>query len=163
VADLLCPVVVGRDAELEVLDARLDAALRGRGGCVVLTGEAGIGKSRLVRHVVVEAGEKGVPVATGRAVPSGASGPYRPLTEALLQALRGRPFPDDPSLAPWLPALGAIVPGVGGSGGGGPSGDTSAAVRDGLASHGRGDADGHTLRHGWHGHAWVYPCRRGGL
>ena len=128
-ADLLCPVVVGRDAELEVLDARLDAALRGRGGCVVLTGEAGIGKSRLVRHVVVEAGEKGVPVATGRAVPSGASGPYRPLTEALLQALRGRPFPDDPSLAPWLPALGAIVPGVGGSGGGGPSGDTSAAVR----------------------------------
>ena len=44
-------------------------------------------------------------VVTGRAVPASASTPYRPLTEALLQALRDRAFPDDADLAPWLPAL----------------------------------------------------------
>lgn len=44
---VLCPVVVGRDAELEAIDAALAAALAGHGGCLVITGEAGIAKSRL--------------------------------------------------------------------------------------------------------------------
>jgi predicted ATPase len=48
-------------------------------------------------------------------VPAGASAPYRPLTEALLQALSGHPVPGDAGLAAWLPALGAIIPGLGGS------------------------------------------------
>ena len=48
----------------------------------------------------------------GRAVPASASAPYRPVTEALLQLLRRRPLPDDPSLAPWLPHLAALLPGA---------------------------------------------------
>jgi DNA-binding CsgD family transcriptional regulator len=124
-AYVLCPVVVGREAELDVLRAALSAAADGAGGLVFLTGEAGIGKSRLAREVASDARARDVAVEAGRAVPGGASTPYRPLTEALLQALRDRSVPDDPDLAPWLPALGAIVPHLGGAG----HGDATPAVR----------------------------------
>jgi predicted ATPase len=45
----LCPIVVGRDEELRVLDDALDGVAVGRGTCVVVTGEAGIGKSRYLK------------------------------------------------------------------------------------------------------------------
>ena len=124
-ADVLCPVVVGRDAELGALRAALSTAADGAGGLVFLTGEAGIGKSRLVREVAGDARARDVAVVTGRAVPGGTSTPYRPLTEALLQALRDRSVPDDKDLAPWLPALGAIVPTLSG----GDHGDATPTVR----------------------------------
>jgi DNA-binding CsgD family transcriptional regulator/tetratricopeptide (TPR) repeat protein len=111
VAGMLCPVVIGREAELRTLAEHLSAALGGRGGCVFVTGEAGIGKSRLVREVSALAESRGAPVVTGRAVAAGASVPYRPLTEALLQALRVLAVRDDAGLDPWRPVLAAIVPG----------------------------------------------------
>jgi predicted ATPase len=43
-----CPLLVGRDGELESLTEALDAAERGSGGLFVLTGAAGTGKSRLL-------------------------------------------------------------------------------------------------------------------
>jgi DNA-binding CsgD family transcriptional regulator len=116
VGDVLCPVVVGREAELSALRTALDAALRGEGNLVCLTGEPGIGKSRLARELAALARARGAAVAVGRAVPAGGSTAYRPLTEALLQALRDRPFPADDDLAAWLPALGAIIPGLTGTG-----------------------------------------------
>ena len=70
----------------------------------------------------------GLTVLAGRAVPTGASIPYRPLTEALLQALREHALPDDPGLTPWLPVLRAVIPMVGGSGGDG-RGDHPAPMR----------------------------------
>ena len=109
-ADVLCPTVVGRDEELAGLGAALHAALGGDGGVLFLTGEAGIGKSRLARELARSARSRGAMVVVGRGVPSGATTPYRPVTEALLQGLRDRPLPADPELVPWLPALGAIVP-----------------------------------------------------
>jgi hypothetical protein len=48
-----------------------------------------------------------VVVVTGRAVPSGASVPYRPLAEALLQALRALPVRDEAGLRRWRPRAGA--------------------------------------------------------
>ena len=73
VADVLCPIVVGRKAELTALDQALAAALRGTGGLVFLTGEPGIGKSRLARETALHAEREGVLAAIGRAVPAGAS------------------------------------------------------------------------------------------
>jgi len=46
-AQVLCPVVIGRDAELQGLDAALTAATGGHGRCSVIAGEPGIGTSRL--------------------------------------------------------------------------------------------------------------------
>ena len=128
VADLLCPVLIGRDAESGRLRSALGAAQSGTGGMVFLTGEAGIGKSRLASELAAEARARGAAVLAGRAVPAGASIPYRPLTEALLQALRERPFPDDPGLIPWLPALRAMIPTIAGRRGSGHS-DHAAPVR----------------------------------
>jgi predicted ATPase len=59
---VLCPVVVGRDDELRLLAASLDAACEGRGGAIVLSGEAGIGKTRLVRSAEELASERGMMV-----------------------------------------------------------------------------------------------------
>jgi DNA-binding CsgD family transcriptional regulator len=128
VTDLLCPVLIGRDAEIARLRSALAAAHGGAGGLVFLTGEAGIGKSRLARELAAEARAHGATVLAGRAVPTSASIPYRPLTEALLQALRERALPDDPGLTPWLPALWAVIPTVGTPEGGG-RGDRAAPVR----------------------------------
>jgi DNA-binding CsgD family transcriptional regulator len=128
VTDLLCPVLIGRDAEAARLRSALAAAREGAGGMAFLTGEAGIGKSRLASELAAEARACGAMVLTGRAVPAGASIPYRPVTEALLQALRERAFPDDPCLTPWLPALRAVIPTVAGSEGDG-RGDHAAPVR----------------------------------
>jgi hypothetical protein len=128
VTDLLCPVLIGRDAETARLRSALAAARDGAGAVMFLTGEAGIGKSRLASELAAEARACGAAVLAGRAVPAGASIPYRPVTEALLQALRERVFPDDPGLTPWLPALRAVVPTIGGPEGDG-RGDHAAPVR----------------------------------
>jgi hypothetical protein len=112
VGEVLCPVLVGRRPEIQALESALAGALAGHGGCAVITGEAGIGKSRLIRELAQMAADRQVLVATGRAVPASTSAPYRPVTEALLQLLRRRPLPDDPSLAPWLPHLTALLPGA---------------------------------------------------
>src|SRR5579875_2325090 len=115
----LCPVLLGRDDELHVLVGALADAQAGRGALVFLTGEPGIGKSRLASELASRAVRLGAVAVTGRAVPAESATPYRPLTEALLQLTRDRPVPGDAELAPWLPALGAIMPGLGGAGPGG--------------------------------------------
>jgi AAA ATPase domain len=112
VGEVLCPLLVGRQAEVQALESALAGALAGQGGCAVITGEAGIGKSRLIRELATMAAGRQVPVVMGRAVPASASAPYRPVTEALLQLLRRRPLPDDPALGPWLPHLAVLLPEV---------------------------------------------------
>ena len=131
VGEVLCPVLVGRRAEIQALESALAGALAGQGGCAVITGEAGIGKSRLMRELARMAAGLRVLVGMGRAVPASASAPYRPVTEALLQLLRRRPLGDDPSLAPWLPHLTALLPGAvaGGPAAGLGRGVDSQAVR----------------------------------
>src|ERR1700761_6249678 len=113
-AQVLCPVVIGRDAELAAAGAALTAAMAGHSGCVVITGEPGIGKSRLAKETAALARRRDVPVVTGRAVPQAVTAAYRPLTDALIPLLRDRGLPDDPAMEPWLPALGALLPGIAG-------------------------------------------------
>ncbi|HEX2030046.1 MAG TPA: BREX system ATP-binding domain-containing protein, partial [Actinomycetota bacterium] len=105
---VVCPVVVGRDEELAVLDGELSRARDGAGGVAFLVGEAGIGKSRLAREAGARATAAGMVVLRGRAVQGGAPVPFRPLAEALHSGLRDRTH-DDPALAPYRPALGQLV------------------------------------------------------
>ncbi len=113
-AQVLCPVLIGRDAALEAVDAALTAAMSGHGGCVVITGEPGIGKSRLALETASRAASRGMRVVISRAVPQSATAAYRPLTDALVQLLRDRAVPDDAAMEPWLPALSALLPGMAG-------------------------------------------------
>lgn len=108
---MLCPELVGRDGERELLRARVDDLGARRGGLLVLVGEAGAGKSRLARDVVDAATERGIPVLAGRAVPGASPLPYRPLIEAFLGEFRSAARPDDPSLEGFGSHLGRLVPG----------------------------------------------------
>ena len=107
---VLCPVVVGRDDELQVLREHIAHAVQGRGGVVAIVGDAGAGKSRLVREIVHDCREQGVVVVSGRAVETSAASPFRPLTEALLGALRDRPVPRGGELEGFEGHLGRLVP-----------------------------------------------------
>ena len=104
--------LVGRGGEFDRLRRLLEGMERTTAGRMVLVhGEAGVGKSRLVREAVAVARDVGVTVLSGRAVPSGEA--YRPLAEALSAALRDRPLPRENGLRPYLPALAALLPDAG--------------------------------------------------
>jgi len=62
VVQQLCPVIVGRDSELDTLRQALTAAAGGQGQCVQLLGEPGIGKSRLAREMPNWAADTGMVV-----------------------------------------------------------------------------------------------------
>ncbi|MEJ3652739.1 BTAD domain-containing putative transcriptional regulator [Actinomycetes bacterium KLBMP 9759] len=74
--------LVARDGEIALLDERLMAARRGRGGAVVVVGEAGIGKTRLVSAVAETARARGMLVAAGTCVDA-VTPPFRPWVSAL--------------------------------------------------------------------------------
>ena len=75
--------LVGRDAEVNTIDEHLDAAFRGRGGVVLVAGEAGIGKSRLVAEVSERMRQRGGAVLSGAAYEQEGRLPYGPFAEAL--------------------------------------------------------------------------------
>ena len=71
---------VGRTAELATLRALLDRAEAGEGAIVLLTGEPGAGKTRLVRELAHEASRAGVLVCYG-ASDAAVKVPYQPLRD----------------------------------------------------------------------------------
>jgi DNA-binding CsgD family transcriptional regulator/tetratricopeptide (TPR) repeat protein len=81
------PLFVGRDEELSCLHDALRRSAAGRPGMLLLAGEAGVGKSRLVSRFADEAGRAGTLVAVGGAAPlTGGALPYAPLLQALRAA-----------------------------------------------------------------------------
>jgi len=111
VRQVLCPVLIGRDEEARHIEAALAGAAAGKGGTVLVTGEAGIGKSRLVREAARIAGARQFAVLTGRAVAGDVPTPFRPFAEALASAGRAGRLPDSAELDPFRPTLGRLVPG----------------------------------------------------
>jgi len=82
------PVLVGRSRQLSVLDSAL-AAVRGSPSAVVVGGEAGIGKSRLVREFAGRSRGAGARVLIGGCLELGADGlPFAPFTAVLRQLVR---------------------------------------------------------------------------
>ena len=103
-------MVVGRDGEWQELRRALDRLADGQGSTAVVAGEAGVGKSRLLREAAEEGVRRGVVVLTGRAVERDSPLPFRPLAEALFSHLRKSGPPQIPGLAPFRPILGRLVP-----------------------------------------------------
>lgn len=81
----------GRTSELDALVAALERAEQGQGSLAVVIGEAGIGKSRLLRELAQRAVQRGVSVAWGRAWEAGGAPAYWPWTQAF-RALGQNPF-----------------------------------------------------------------------
>src|SRR5690349_19290714 len=72
----ITPHLVGREREQRLLRDALASALGGRGGLVLLTGEAGIGKTALARGFAQEARARGAAVLLGRAFDLSEPPPY---------------------------------------------------------------------------------------
>ena len=101
---------VGREAELAVLSARLEAAERGEGGVIGIGGEPGIGKSRLLAEFAQTARTAGWAVLLGRAYDSEGMPPYLPFVEVLRDYV---PSASDGALALLVreaPELAALIP-----------------------------------------------------
>lgn len=86
--------LVGRAAELERLNDAWDAAGGGRGALMLLTGAAGVGKTRLAAHAAELARTTGGIVLTARAVAAERSLFLQPIAEALDGALARLPARD---------------------------------------------------------------------
>jgi DNA-binding CsgD family transcriptional regulator/tetratricopeptide (TPR) repeat protein len=99
--------LVGRRAELATLTAALSAAAAGRPAGVLLAGDAGVGKSRLLTELVRRAEALGHPVLIGRCLDTAESAlPYLPFTEIV-----GRLAGTHPELVERHTALRHLLPG----------------------------------------------------
>jgi DNA-binding CsgD family transcriptional regulator len=107
---LLCRELIGRDQAMDLARAALADATRGTGGVLFVSGEAGVGKSRLVGELVDTARGARMQVLFGRAVQADVPVPFRPFAEALLSHFRTQGLPDLPGLVPFRPALGRLLP-----------------------------------------------------
>jgi predicted ATPase len=62
---VICPTMIGRSAAVSALLRSMDAAQAGNGQTVIVAGEAGIGKSRLLSEAWAIASQRGVRVMRG--------------------------------------------------------------------------------------------------
>lgn len=77
--------LVGRRAELALMRDALDRADRGVAGCVLLSGDAGVGKTRLIAELRRHAEEQGALVLSGGCIDIAEDSlPYLPFADALL-------------------------------------------------------------------------------
>jgi len=101
---------VGREADLDALTARADAAAGGRGGLVLVAGEAGIGKTRLVRECATRCETRGMLTLTATT-----TAPERMPYEPFVTALRGvAPLIEHAVIDPlWRRAIAPLAPAIG--------------------------------------------------
>jgi AAA ATPase domain len=112
---VVSPTFVGRIEELELLEAARRRAANGEPAVVLVGGEAGVGKTRLVTELAARCAADRTRVLTGGCLPVGDGAlPYAPIVEGLRAlvadlgagAVRGLIGPSWPELARLLPALG---------------------------------------------------------
>ncbi len=112
------PALIGRQPELAELTARLDVALAGQCQLVLVGGEAGIGKTRLLLELELRARTRGVRVARGRISGQEGAFPHHGFCELIQDLYRAKAeasssgLPDMTDLAAELlkcfPVLGEI-------------------------------------------------------
>jgi DNA-binding SARP family transcriptional activator len=113
------PPFVGRVKERALLLDRLDKLPGGQGDIVLVLGEAGMGKTRLLEEAAQAAEWRGWPVAWGRSQEFTRPSAYAPLTQALTVALprlrvqqlaRLMPGPVLATIAPLVPVIQELLP-----------------------------------------------------
>jgi DNA-binding SARP family transcriptional activator len=100
--------LIGRAEPLKALRGALAAAVDGHGRLVLLTGEPGVGKTRLAEELGRHAA---VTVAWGGCGEEPGAPPFWPWTQVLQRLLAELPAELRPAmLAPYLPELGSLLP-----------------------------------------------------
>ena len=85
------PPMLGRDGELAVARRALDATERKGGGALVVLGDAGMGKTRLVDAVLEDAQARGWHTLRGAGREEDGHPPYGPIIEAINPLMAARP------------------------------------------------------------------------
>src|SRR5436190_7199964 len=86
---IVCPVLIGRAADLTALYVLVDQAKRGEGQVALISGEAGIGKSRLVAEAKAYAVGQGFLPLQGNCFQTDSAFPYAPLLDLLRSYFSG--------------------------------------------------------------------------
>jgi DNA-binding CsgD family transcriptional regulator/tetratricopeptide (TPR) repeat protein len=108
-----CPVLIGRDAPLAHLRGLVDRAGVGSRHLMLISGEAGLGKSRLVAEATTYARQRGFRVLTGVSFPRDRACPFGPVVDVLRASLE--PLPIDTThaaLRPFARELAPLLPGL---------------------------------------------------
>ena len=111
-ASVVSPVFVGRQEEIASLTALLDQVQRGEPAFALIGGEAGVGKTRLLGELAVQADRAGFTVLLGHCIELGADGlPLAPLVDALRALTRAIPADELAQvLGPAAPGLARLLP-----------------------------------------------------
>lgn len=115
---VVCPILIGRDAPLSAGYHSLDRAAAAHGGTLLISGEAGIGKSRFVRAVIERARALGFLTLQGACFEADRAHPYAPVLDLVhavsataSPALAAHYFqPAGGELAALFPELRALFP-----------------------------------------------------
>ena len=102
------PAFVGREAELAAIEAELEQARRGRGDIVLVEGESGGGKTKLLEELAHRSAEHGVWVLRGQGVDQMAQRPLRVL-DGVVDGVVRRAAADASFAAAMVDALGSQV------------------------------------------------------
>src|SRR5258708_32286731 len=115
---VVCPVLIGRSTDCAALFRCIEHTQSGGGQAVALSGEAGIGKSRLIAETRARATQLGMLVLQGNCFEPDHALPYAPLLDMLRaywithdseEVVRSL-GPTAPELVKLLPDLTSIVP-----------------------------------------------------
>ena len=103
--------LVGREEELAFLGERWQDAEAGHGGLLLISGEAGLGKTRLVEGFAEHLRWQGARVLWGRSYEFERTLPYQPVAEALRMAVSTVPPTELDGCPPWaLVEVARLVP-----------------------------------------------------
>ena len=89
-----CPLLIGRDDLLGLADRRLDDATAGRAQFLLLAGEAGIGKTRLLGAIRRKAEARGFAAVAGSVAPQDRDVPAASILDLARSMTRLAPFAD---------------------------------------------------------------------
>src|SRR5213082_838469 len=115
---VICPILIGRTAELAAFHLLIDQVKSGRGQVALLSGEAGIGKSRLVAEAKAYAAAQGFLPLQGNCFQTDSAFPYAPFLDLLRSYFSGSshvtgqndltPFAQE--LSQFLPDVTLLIP-----------------------------------------------------
>jgi predicted ATPase len=116
---LVCPVLIGRRHDLTTLCLLVERAKSSQGWVALLSGEAGIGKSRLVAEIKTSAASHDFLLMQGSCFPTDHAIPYAPLLDLLRSHFSSQPValptPEVEQLIqaflPLFPDVGYVLPG----------------------------------------------------
>ena len=102
--------LVGRSVEQERLWSAIDSAAQGRGKLVLLTGEAGVGKTRLAQELTLNLRNRDFLVLTGRCYEPYTAIPFYPFHEAMGSAFAAAPGALQSQILQRWPYLARLLP-----------------------------------------------------